>query len=157
MIGSRIGEKHFTASALIEHDGQFLLLYHAKLGKWLYPGGHVEANEEPQDALNREIKEETGMVVSIVSCGAGLDLPLDLAGTEVEELPLPLAILCEKIAKDDDFHWHVDLVYVCEVDRVQFEKCGNLSDRQWVTPKEASTLNCPQILNCKRSAYRESL
>lgn len=54
----RAGVKHFTASGLIEHQGRFLVLFHHKLGMWLYPGGHIEENEEPQDALVREILED---------------------------------------------------------------------------------------------------
>ena len=30
-------------------------------GKWLGIGGHIEYNEEPDDALIREVKEETGI------------------------------------------------------------------------------------------------
>ena len=44
-------EKHFTASALIIDNGKVLLLHHKKLGVWLYPGGHIEKNETP-DQLN---------------------------------------------------------------------------------------------------------
>ena len=43
----RTGTKHFTASALIENRGRFLVQFHQKLGLWLYPGGHIEENEEP--------------------------------------------------------------------------------------------------------------
>lgn len=40
-------EKHFTALALILHDKKVLLVKHLKLGVWLYPGGHVENDENP--------------------------------------------------------------------------------------------------------------
>lgn len=54
-------DKHFTATALLRNQkGEFLLHKHRKLGCWLPPGGHLEDNEEPQDAVMREVREETG-------------------------------------------------------------------------------------------------
>ncbi len=54
-------KKHFTASALIIDEGKVLSVYHKKLGVWLYPGGHIEADENPEEALFREVREETGL------------------------------------------------------------------------------------------------
>lgn len=40
-----------------------LLVKHKKLGIWLNPGGHIEANELPHRAAEREYWEETGLRV----------------------------------------------------------------------------------------------
>lgn len=56
-------KKHFTASALIIENKKVLLLFHKKLGVWLYPGGHIEDYENPEEALFREVKEETGLKI----------------------------------------------------------------------------------------------
>ena len=55
---------HFTASGFVVHpDGeQVLLVHHAKLGIWVQPGGHVDADDpSPFDAAVREVREETGI------------------------------------------------------------------------------------------------
>lgn len=55
---------HFTASAFVIHpDGtQVLLVHHAKIGRWLQPGGHVDPDDpSPLHAARREVREETGM------------------------------------------------------------------------------------------------
>lgn len=89
--------KHFTASGLVsDSHGRFLLHHHPKLGIWLPPGGHIEENEEPQDAVLREIHEETGLECRIVSWDTQAQqfiTPLPETGV----LPLPMAILKEFI------------------------------------------------------------
>ncbi|MFI5083488.1 MAG: NUDIX domain-containing protein [Streptosporangiales bacterium] len=57
--------RHFTASGIVlSHDEQVLLIKHRKLGMWLYPGGHIEPNEDPVQAVLREV----------AGCGAGSGL-----------------------------------------------------------------------------------
>jgi 8-oxo-dGTP pyrophosphatase MutT (NUDIX family) len=55
---------HFTASAFIvspERDA-LLLILHAKLGRWLQPGGHVEPGDSDLlAAARREAEEEVGL------------------------------------------------------------------------------------------------
>lgn len=48
------------AVVLQNDNGEVLLLKH-KSGKWLLPGGRLEARENWLDGLRREVKEETGI------------------------------------------------------------------------------------------------
>lgn len=57
-----------SAGALVEHDGQILLVRHRKEGHydfWVAPGGGVQGTEELAQAAAREVKEETGLRVAI--------------------------------------------------------------------------------------------
>jgi 8-oxo-dGTP pyrophosphatase MutT (NUDIX family) len=54
-----------TVSVYIVRDGAVLLHHHAKTGKWLPPGGHIELDEDPNEAAIREAKEETGFDVEL--------------------------------------------------------------------------------------------
>ncbi len=147
MTVSRKGRKHFTASALIENQGRFLILYHEKLKLWLYPGGHVEADEEPQDAALREIQEETGIEVSLLSCGVAEDMPLDLNGDTAAELAAPLITLCEKIPdKDGSHHWHIDLVYLCQANNEARRLTSDRPNMKWASAGEAKELAVPREL-----------
>ena len=38
---------------------------HRKADMWLFPGGHLETNELPEDNVVREIKEELGLDISL--------------------------------------------------------------------------------------------
>ena len=51
-----------SQSVIIKNkDGNILILRHSTSGKWLLPGGRINAREDWHTALNREIQEETGM------------------------------------------------------------------------------------------------
>jgi len=72
-----IHEKYdFTVSIFIVHDAKVLLVEHPRYNMWLAPGGHIELDEDPDEALFREIKEETGLEdVAILSQKPGLSDP----------------------------------------------------------------------------------
>ncbi|MBP7774353.1 NUDIX domain-containing protein [Candidatus Woesebacteria bacterium] len=53
----------FTAGGVLIHENKVLLVKHKKLGMWLNPGGHIETNELPHHAAEREYFEETGIKV----------------------------------------------------------------------------------------------
>lgn len=53
----------FTAAGCLIVDKKVLLVHHKKLGLWLNPGGHIEPDELPHQAAEREFYEETGIVV----------------------------------------------------------------------------------------------
>lgn len=54
---------HITGSSwIIDETKKFTLLtHHAKLNKWLQPGGHADGDEDIANVALREAKEETGL------------------------------------------------------------------------------------------------
>jgi len=56
-----------SVDALIVVDGALLLLkrnYSPAKGEWWFPGGRIHKGEPLEEALRREVKEETGLEVS---------------------------------------------------------------------------------------------
>jgi ADP-ribose pyrophosphatase YjhB (NUDIX family) len=100
-------DKHFTVTGFVVHGDKTLLLWHPILQVWMPPGGHVEPNEDPQEAVLREIREETGLDVCLPSVGdsLGVDYP--------RELPVPETILLTNSPGPGEPHQHVDFVYFC--------------------------------------------
>ena len=52
---ARLLPKHFTASGFVLRDDRILLVNHRQHRVWIYPGGHVQPNETPDEACLREI------------------------------------------------------------------------------------------------------
>ncbi len=64
---SHIHEKiDFTAEIFIVDRDKVLLRKHDKYKKWFAVGGHIELDEEPEQAAVREAKEEVGLDVELV-------------------------------------------------------------------------------------------
>ncbi len=57
----------WVVSAFIVHQDRTLLCYHKKYKEWLPVGGHVDLDEDPEEALFKEIREECGLKVKILA------------------------------------------------------------------------------------------
>lgn len=55
---------HITGSSWIVNEGfdETLLVHHAKLNKWVQPGGHADGDENILAVALREAQEETGLL-----------------------------------------------------------------------------------------------
>jgi 8-oxo-dGTP pyrophosphatase MutT (NUDIX family) len=82
--------RHFTVAVFVVHRRHVLLHFHRKLARWLPPGGHIEADELPDEAALREVLEETGIQCQLVG---ERGLPID----EPRQLVLPVGIQVEPI------------------------------------------------------------
>ena len=104
---------HLTASAVLVDHGleRALLIFHAKLGLWLQPGGHFEPAElDPLAAARREVLEETGIDASPY---LGEALRPD---SSPEDLParslLDLDVHAIPARKNEPLHHHFDLRFL---------------------------------------------
>jgi len=100
-------DRHLTVSGFVVHDGRTALHWHRKNQMWLPAGGHIEAGEDPVEAVLREIAEEYALECEV--------FPLAPRTPYVDgpaQIEPPYTILNEIIAVD---HVHVDFVYFCRV------------------------------------------
>ena len=68
----RTTQQKFTVSAaavIVNADGKVLLLNHLlrPFSGWGLPGGFLTAAEQPEEAIRREIREETGLELNTVT------------------------------------------------------------------------------------------
>ncbi len=55
----------FTVEVFVVHNNKVLLRLHDKYGIWLSVGGHIELDEDPNQAALREVKEEVGLEATL--------------------------------------------------------------------------------------------
>jgi len=99
----------FTVEVFIVYKNKVLLRKHDKYNFWLSVGGHIELDEDPNQAAVREVKEEVGLDVKLAD-----DLLLFQMRTDkYQELIPPKFINRHNIS---DTHEHVTLTYFGKVD-----------------------------------------
>ena len=104
-------KNHFTATGIVfNSENKILMIHHNKLQVWLPPGGHIDENELPDDAVLREIYEETGVKAKIISHKQELDL---IDEQYCKELAIPFVILLEDI-EGNGKHNHIDMIFICK-------------------------------------------
>jgi len=103
--------RQFTATAYILNENQVLLHFHAKLGKWLPPGGHLEKDETPPECAIRETKEETGLDIELIQ-----DEHLWVNRWNATSFERPFLCLLENIPpyQDQPAHQHIDFIYLAK-------------------------------------------
>jgi 8-oxo-dGTP diphosphatase len=59
---------HIVAvGGIVENEIGEILLVKTRNGGWVFPGGQVEVGENLEDALTREIKEESGIDITVTN------------------------------------------------------------------------------------------
>jgi 8-oxo-dGTP pyrophosphatase MutT (NUDIX family) len=92
----------FTVAVFIVRDGKVLLVHHRKLDKWLPIGGHIELDEDPEQAALREAREESGFEIELV----GDRPPTTEPGTRALVAPRFL-----DIHRITNTHEHIGMIY----------------------------------------------
>ena len=102
---------HFVSVAgLVSNDNGEILLIKSPRRGWEYPGGMVEPGETFQEALIREIKEETGVDAEIIG----------------------FIGLCKNVEKDV-----VNIDFVCKYIGGELTTSNESSDVKWVQREKA--------------------
>ncbi|MDB5238212.1 MAG: hydrolase [Candidatus Kaiserbacteria bacterium] len=122
----------FTASAFVVFDNKVLLHKHKKTGLWLQPGGHIELDEDPNEAVLREVREETGLEVELM----GESDHTTYAEQGKRELVLP-RFLNRHFFDKTRTHEHIDMVYFARAKSAQLISEGGV-EIGWYTREEIS-------------------
>ena len=111
----RVG--HITGSAwLVDRtDERVLLAHHAKLGRWLQPGGHSDGDPDTLAVALREAREESGLDVRAID-----DAIFDI---DVHRIP----------ARGRELgHWHFDIRFLVQAEHDRFRVSEESHALAWV-------------------------
>ena len=125
-----------VVAGYIVHDNQVLLIHHKKLNLWLPVGGHIDQNETPDQALQREIKEETNLEIKILNQP---DIPL--VGNIRKNLAAPFYVNVHSVGNHD----HCCLYYLCQVlnpDQLKINQ--ELKNFSWFSKKDLEQKHIPE-------------
>mgnify|MGYP002759336618 CR=1 FL=1 len=111
------GNHDLTVSAYIinvedPETPKLLLHQHKRLRKLMQPGGHVELNETPWDAITHEILEETGYDLAdliLLDTPGGLNIKTSNHSVNIQ--PVPFFLNTHPMDNGAISHFHTDLSY----------------------------------------------
>lgn len=116
---------HITGSAFVV-DGshtRLLMIHHAKLGRWLQPGGHVDPGEDVLTAAIREVEEETGVT----------GVPLIDGIFDVDVHPIPAH-------SERPAHTHFDVRFLLEAQNEDLTDSDEVLGVRWIPFGEVPSL-----------------
>lgn len=120
-----IHEKYdFTVTVFIVHADKVLLVCHPRYQKWIPMGGHIELDEDPEQALFREIEEETGLEVTILG-----DKP-SIRQNDTKFIIPPRYI---DVHEANAPHKHIGLVYFAKAKNNAFKISDEHTAIHWLT------------------------
>jgi len=121
----------FTVVAFIVFRNKVLMIHHKQLNMWLPIGGHIELSEDPEQALFREIKEETGLEKTDVEI-TGKKAPMEVRGKKHLFPPEYLDIHPIK-----DSHRHIGMIYFVQAKTDNIRLAGTEHhDIRWLTKND---------------------
>jgi len=124
---------HITGSAwVLSHDRtQCLLVHHAKLERWLQPGGHADGQCDVSQVALREVQEETGLTELKLVEQNGELIPLDV---DVHQIPARYDASGKLI---EDAHEHHDIRFLVLADpRESLSISDESHDVRWFSREE---------------------
>jgi 8-oxo-dGTP pyrophosphatase MutT (NUDIX family) len=113
----------FVVSVFIVYNNKVLLVHHPRYDKWIPVGGHIELDENPEEALFREIKEETGLEVEILA-----DKP-DIVQNDTKLIYSPRYI---DVHEANPPHRHIALVYFAKAKSDKHVLSSEHTDINWL-------------------------
>ena len=124
-----IHEKYdFVVTLFVVHDGGVLFAHHPRYGKWIPVGGHIELDEDPEQALFREILEETGLEVEVLSEKPSVKPD---KGTKLLYRPNYM-----DVHEANPPHKHIGLIYFARAKSANFKKSDEHTNLKWLRRKD---------------------
>ena len=121
-----IGIRPAVSAVIFDRRGHLLLQQRSDGGQWGLPGGSVEIGESVRDAVTREVREETGLIVAVRRLVGVYSMP-------------SLQLVCYP---DGNVWHHVSVSFECAVRGGSLTTCDDPGAR--VLPAAAAAADAPE-------------
>lgn len=128
----------FTVSFLVLHPNEkkILLHFHRKLGFWNQLGGHIELDEHPIEALERELKEEAGLNPEDYEI---IQTTSQIVPRNTISLPVGFGLYVYDYA--DSGHKHIDIPYLIKSKTTNIDPAeGESKQIGWFDKQQIETM-----------------
>ena len=129
-----------VVNAYVFWNDKVLFIHHRKLDMWLPVGGHIDPNETFDEAVKREVKEETNLDVELIG-NSGL-----IPSAQVKKvLALPFDVNLHSVGDHD----HCCLFYLCKAlnpEELKFRE-SELKNAKWLSKEEISQVPLDSYLS----------
>ena len=126
-----------TTVFLVREDKKVLMTWNKNLNTWIPVGGHIDPGENPEEAIIREVKEETGFEFEFLE-PAYYDGPVKVLK--------PYRIQIEKVPHHNE---HINVVF--------FARCTKYSDKKATDEDEKLRWFSMDELMKEKSTFLESV
>jgi mutator protein MutT len=132
---------HVGVGGVVVHEGKVLLIKRGKdplKGRWVVPGGTVEVGETLEEALVREVREETGLLVR----------------------PLEVLTVFDRIERQGGqvVYHYVIIDYLCAYLSGEVQSASDAADAAFVSPGELPAYDLPEkALEVVNDGFRRAL
>jgi len=135
----------FISTVFIVFQDKVLLRLHEKYNIWTGAGGHIELDEDPNQAAIREVKEEVGLDIELVSDNFYTFPAYD---HKYFDLVPPFAMNIHQIK--DGPHHHIDLIFaaITHSDKIVLESPTDVV--KWLSKGEIGSAD---YLDLRRKQY----
>jgi 8-oxo-dGTP pyrophosphatase MutT (NUDIX family) len=127
---TRFAPGHFTASTFVlaPDRRRLLMIHHAKLNRWLQPGGHFERGDADLLATaRREAAEETGL-----NSLSGVERTIGVFDLDIHEIPR---------RGREPVHLHFDVRFLLRAAVWELSRGGGVKEARWLSLGEVERLN----------------
>jgi len=123
----------FVVTIFLVHTDKVLLVHHKRYNLWLPIGGHIELDEDPEQALWREIEEETSLTESEVKI---------LSGKPKEKFKTQKFLLTPNYLDIHDIdakHKHIGLTYFARTTTDKVKLSDEHYEMAWLSGEEVES------------------
>lgn len=130
-----------TTIFLVNSDKQVLLTWNKRLQTWIPVGGHIELGENPEEAILREVKEETGFGFEFVP------KPETIGGVKVLK---PIKVQIEQIPNHSE---HINVIFAGKCTSFSAKEGTDENEKlRWFSKEELDSIGEGMLESVKSTA-----